>query len=66
MTKPMRIFISARQEFKQQSNALIKLIADLTLNDLTDEEKTRVKNGEVIRVPADELLLRTRKSTSFK
>ena len=44
----------------------MRLIVDLTLRDLTDEEKRRVRNGEVIRIPADELFARKYGTASFK
>ena len=58
--KRTRIFI------KKEPSPLIRLIVDLTLRDLTDEEKRRVQNGEVIRIPADELFARKYGTASFK
>ncbi|HAV14750.1 MAG TPA: hypothetical protein DCX25_00240 [Candidatus Pacebacteria bacterium] len=60
MVKWMRIFIS------REPLALLRAILDVTLDDLTDEEKQRLRNGEVVNIPADELLARVYGSTSFK
>ena len=44
----------------------MKLMINLTLKDLTNEEKRRVQNGEVLSIPADELFARKYGTASFK
>jgi len=49
-----------------ETNPLLKLLAELKLEDLTEEERRKILNGEPVYVSTDEMLIRRNGTASFK